>query len=113
VLNPTPHQTLLRSQRKGRRDRRLERCEVIPIDLRREAERGVEDRGIDAEEVLRDRARARILIAQARDEDGRLAVIVELEVNASLREDCALELGEGGVLLDGEAVLEDEASLNV
>ena len=113
VLNPAPHQTLLRPQRKGRRDCCLERREVIPINLRWEAERGVEDRGIDAEEVLRDRAHARILIAQARDEDGRIAVVVELEVNASLGEDCSLELGEGGVLLDSEAVLEDKAGLNV
>ena len=113
MLNPAPHQTFLRSQRKWRWDRRLERRKVISVNLLREAKRGIEDRRIDAEEVLRDRACARVLIAQTRDEDGRLAIIVELEVDASLGKDCALELGESSVLLDSEAVFEDKPGFDI
>ena len=62
---------------------------------------------------MHDGARAGIFVAQGRDEDRRFAVVVELEVDGALGEDGTLELGEGRVLLHGEAVLEDEAGLDV
>jgi len=113
VHHSAPHHTLLQILRKWWRDPHLEGRKVISVNLLREAECDVEDRGIEAEEVLRDRACARVLIAQTRDEDSRVAVIVELEVDTSLGKDCALELGESSVLLDSELILEDKPGLNV
>ena len=113
MLDPTPAQTLLRAERKRRRNRSLERREVVRVDLRREAERRVHDRGVEGEEVLRDGARAGVLGAEPADEDGRRAVVVELEVDAALGEDGALEGGQGRVLLHRKAVFEDEAGLDV
>ena len=62
---------------------------------------------------MRDGACAGVFVAQGGDEDHGLAVVVELEVDRALGKDSALELREGRVLLHGEAVLEDEAGLNV
>ena len=113
VLDTAPDQTFLRTQRKRRRNRSLECRKVAAVDLGGEPERRIDDRGVNGEEVLRNRARAGVLAAQARDEDGRLAVVVELEVDAALGEDGPLELAERRVLLHGEGVFEHEARLDV
>ena len=113
MRNTASRQTLLRAQRERSRDGALERRKVIRVDLGGEAERGIKDGRVEREEVLRDGARARVLGAKSADEDGGRAVVVELEVDAALGEDGALEGGEGSVLLHGEAVLEDEARLDV
>ena len=34
-------------------------------------------------------------------------------MNGALGEDCALELAQGGILLDGEGVFENQTGLNV
>jgi len=94
-------------------DRSLEGGEVVGVDLCGEAQSGVNDGRVDAEEVLGDLAGTGILVAEARDEASGIAVVVELEVDASLREDGTLELGQSGVLLHNEVVLEDETGLEV
>ena len=113
MRDATAHQTLLSAQSEWWWNRTLERSKVVRIDLLREAKSRINDGRIDVEEVLSDLAGTGILVAEARDERSRLAVVVELEVDASLREDSALELGESGVLLNGEAVLEDKTCLEV
>lgn len=113
MLNPTSDQALLGTEGERRRDRGLEGGEVVLVDLGGEAERRVDDGGVDGEEVLGDLARAGVLVAEARDEGRVVAVVVELEVDAALGEDGALEGRERRVLLHREAVLEDQARLDV
>ena len=87
-----------------------ELLEVVGVDLLGEAEGGVDDLGVEVDdEVLSDRGRTGVLGVEAGDGDRGLAVQVLLEVDAALGEDGALVLGQGGVELRGEAVLEYEA----
>ena len=113
ILNAATIQALHRtiSKRLGNALRKLP--DIGVIEEIREAEIGVDDVRVQEEEVLANRAEARILVAEGGDEDGRVAVVVELVVDAPLGQDGALVLREGGAHLGLQTVLEEEAGLDV
>ena len=64
---------------------------------------------INVEEILCDAAQSWILVAESCHEYSGLAVVVELEMDAALGQDGALELVQGRAHLRGQAVLEDKS----
>lgn len=88
----------------------LELGKVVGVDLLGEAKGGIDDGGVKVDdEVLGDGAGTWVIRVEAGDGDGGLAVQVLLEVDRALGEDGTLELGQGGVELGGQAVLQHEA----
>ena len=112
VSNATPIQTRLDAQRKRRRDRRSKLCDIHAVDLPGEPEIGLDDVGVEVEEVLRDAAETRVVAVEASDEGRGLAVVVELVVHAAHGEDGALVLGQRVAELHARAILHDEAGLD-
>lgn len=113
ICDPTPRQALPRPPRKRRRNRPRKLRDITRIDLRRKAQIGLQDLRIQPEEVLRDAAEPRIPAVEAGDEDGGLAAVVELVVDAAHREHGALVPGQRVGDRGGEAVFEDEARFDV
>lgn len=110
-------QANLHALRKVGRDILAKLRDVLPINGLGESKRSVDDVRVQAEEVLGDLRGTRVLVVERRNERGRVALVVDLVVDAALREDGALELGEGagdfGVFTGcDEAVLEDVAEVN-
>jgi hypothetical protein len=94
------------------RDHLAELVNVLAVDLLGKAKGSVDDTSVESEEALSNLVGAGVLGVQASYEDGLVAVVVELEVDASLGEDCALVLLQGagdlGVLGGcDETVLQD------
>lgn len=112
VLDVAPLETALDPLNKRRRDRTFEMRKVACIDLSRKSERSINNRRIKSKEILRNTAGSWVLGVQARNTDLRRALQALLEVDTALGKDRALELGQGGVELGGQTVLENEASLD-
>jgi hypothetical protein len=93
-------------------DGSAELLDVLAIEGAGEAEGGVDDVLVEAEEVLGDLAGTGVGLVEGRDEGGRLAVVVDLVVDGADGEDGALELLQRRRNLHGEAVLEDEAGID-
>lgn len=92
----------------------LEGLEVVGVDLVGETQGGVDDLRVDVdEETLSEGAGTGVLAVETREGDGGLAVKVLLEVDGALGEDGALVLGQGGVELGGQGVLQHEARQDV
>lgn len=92
---------------------------VRSIDGRRESKRGVDDVDVETKEVLSDLRDSGVLVVESGNKDGGLALVVDLVVDATLRENSALELGESSgnlgtrVRCFDEAVLENIAEVNL
>jgi len=114
VLDVAADQALLNTLGQSDGDGLLELGEVVLVDLLGEAERSIDDvaGGVD-EEVLGDGAGTGVLRVETSDGDGRVAVQVLLPVDAANGERGTLEEGQVGALFVGEAVLQDEAGLDV
>lgn len=80
--------------RKVGRNHLAELLNVLPINSLGEPQSRVNNPSIESKEVLRNLAGSRILAVQARNKRSLLTVVVELEVDRSLREHGALELAE-------------------
>lgn len=108
-LNPTLSITILNTQSKSTRDICQQVIEVLRCNLVREAKRSKRNivPGIN-NEVLRNGTRTGILIRETGDGDLWVALIVELPVDATLRERHALELCEVLGDFHVESVIEDE-----
>jgi len=94
-----------------------ELLDVLAINGLREAERSIEDASIEVEEVLSNLAGTGVLVVQSRDESSRLALRVELVVDAAHGKDGAFELAQAArnlsVLTRGyESVLEDISEID-
>jgi len=114
VLEVASDQALLNTLGQGNWDGLLELGEVVLVDLLGEAKRSIDDvtAGVD-EEVLGDGAGTGVLGVETGNGDRGVAVEVLLPVDAALGEDGTLEESQVGALLGDEAVLENEAGLNV
>ena len=94
-----------------------ELLDVAAVDGLGESQRSVDHVSVQAEEVLRHLRGTGVLAVERGDEGGGLALVIDLVVDAALREDCALEFLEGagdfGVFARGyEAVFEDVAEVD-
>lgn len=115
-----PLEALIDAESKVGRDLAPELLDVGAVQALGEAEGGVNDVGIETEEVLGDLGSASILRVQGSDEGGRMALGVDLVVDAAHRENGALKLGEvaGDLVVCrnlgvDEAVLEDETEVDL
>ncbi len=95
------------------RKRSLKLIDILAVKLHRSAEGGVDDAGIESEEVLRNLRGARVLVVEGGNERGWLAGRVELVVNAAHGENGALIFLDIARDLGGEAILQNEPSLNL
>ena len=116
ALVPALRQADIHALRNVGRNIAAELLNVLAINRLGEAQRRVHNVRVQAEEVLGDLGGSGVLAVERSNEDRGLALVVDLIVDAALREDGALELGEGagdlGVLARGdEAVLEDVAEV--
>lgn len=100
-------QARINAQRNVLGDVLPEGLNVLAVQGRDAAERRLHDIRAEGEEVLRNLRHTRVGVVEARDEDGALAVRVELLVDASRGEDGHLVQGEG-VLNGARAVLHDK-----
>ena len=79
----------------------------------RKSQVGIDDIRVQREEVLPNSAQARILVTESGDEHCWLAVVIELIMDASLRQYGTLVLRQRGTHLSLQAILKKEAGLHV
>ena len=100
------------------RDILPELLDVLPVNSAGESKRSIKNLLVQREEVLRNLTSAGILAVQRSHKHGVVTVIIELEVDAALREYSALELVQSAcdlrVLASGDkAVFKDVAEFEV
>ena len=113
ILDPTPIQTTLRAQRETLRNRLLKLSKIGPVQHIRKPEIRIHNIRIQIKEVLAHGAKPGILITERRHKNSGLAIVIELVVDGTLGQDGALVELQGGGLLIGKPVLEDEARVHV
>ena len=68
---------------------------------------------VEREKVLPNRAQARILVTERSDEDGWLAIVIELVVDTSLRQYGTLVLRQSSAHLRLQTIFKEETGLHV
>ena len=113
ILDMTTIQALHRAIAERLWDTLRELPNVGMIKEVRKPQISIDNIRVEREKVLPNRAQARILVTERSDEDGWLAIVIELVVDTSLRQYGTLVLRQSSAHLRLQTIFKEETGLHV